>query len=312
MQLILIMLARCNAACAHCSQSYGPRRDEALDKRDIIRLMNEAAAIDDGEPLEFDLTGGELFTDFTTLREVIEHGARLGGEVSCVTNAYWARTPEIAKQKLAILREAGLSWLSASTSRFHQQFVPLARVRYALEAARELGMGTEFKGAVTQTEMREAGGLDTWERELQADHVNVFPILPWLREGAELPTEEYYREPGLPPEKCPAASVCVDFNGMATSCCSPGNDEFLSIGNVHEQSLADIHANFNTRGKQRILRDAGPVAFALGARALGHGDRLREHYAGPCDLCLHVRHDPVLRAVAEDMSMAAEETQQTG
>ena len=40
--------------------------------------MNEAAAIDDGEPLSFELTGGEPFLDFDSLVKVVSHAGALG------------------------------------------------------------------------------------------------------------------------------------------------------------------------------------------------------------------------------------------
>jgi len=40
--------------------------------------MNEAAAIEDQEPLCFDITGGEPFLNFEMLVAVVAHGATLG------------------------------------------------------------------------------------------------------------------------------------------------------------------------------------------------------------------------------------------
>src|SRR5258708_11409695 len=108
MRLGFIRAARCNAACTHCSQSLGPTRTEELSQDHIFRLMNEAAAIEDQEPLGFDITGGEPFLNFEMLVAVIAHGAALGAQaISCVTNAFWARTDEIASAKLARLKKAG-------------------------------------------------------------------------------------------------------------------------------------------------------------------------------------------------------------
>jgi hypothetical protein len=307
MNLTLVLHARCNASCTHCSRSYGPHRTEALDRADLLRLMDEAAAIDDGQPLQFDLTGGEPFLRFELLTEIVAHGARLGGGVSCVTNAYWARSPQLARERLDILRAAGLTGLGVSVSRFHQQFVPLQRVRWTLEAAASLGLRTELKGAITQQDLVPDGTLDGWKSALDADHINIFPVLAQLRQGATLPDEDYYREPGLPEEQCPGAGVCIEFDGVATSCVAPSMDDgFLIIGNAHSMTLAEIHKSFRTQGRQRILREAGPVAFARGAVRAGVGHYLRDSYAGPCDLCMHIRTQPQLRRVAEEMSAVAD------
>jgi hypothetical protein len=301
LNLSLILLARCNASCAHCSESYGPYRREALAREEILSLMNQAAAIDDGQPLQFALTGGEPFLDFELLRDVV--AAALGGVVSCVTNAFWAKTPEIANARLAELQSVGLTVLAVSASRFHQQYVPLQRVRYALQAAGQLGITTELKGAITLSDLQEGGVLETWKQTLNADRINMFPVLSQLRRGEALPEDEYYREGGLPPHPCPGAAVCVDHDGVATCCCVPGSNEpFLTIGNTRSMSLADIHRNFTEHKRQKILREHGPIHFAVGAIAAGLASRLRSKYAGPCDLCLHLRTDPELRRIAEEMS----------
>ncbi|MFL6604461.1 MAG: radical SAM protein [Steroidobacteraceae bacterium] len=308
MRLALVLTARCNASCAHCARSYGPNRSEHLDQTEIFRLMDEAAAIDDGENLYFDLTGGEPFLDFELLVATVSHGARLGAEVSCVTNAFWARTNELTRSKLETLRDAGLSALSVSVSRFHQRFVPLERARRALTVAAELGFWTEIKGAVTRHDLQAGGALETWKDSLKATCSSIFAVLPHIRNGETLPDEEYYRELGLPMYRCPGDLVSVDFEGVARSCCTlDGSNTFLVIGDARRMSLEKIHEAFQQGGKQRILRESGPIEFARGAIDAGLGNRLRKAYAGPCDLCLHIQSDPALRQVAEEMARAVEE-----
>lgn len=167
-------------------------------------------------------------------------------------------------------------------------------------------MRTELKGAVTHSDL-EPGGLHAqWQAQLDADEINIFPIIPSLREGASLPDEEYYREPGLPTLRCPDEIVCIDSDGTAMSCCGQHpTSEFLAIGDIHAESLADIQRRFVEAGKQKILREQGPVAFARGAIDAGLGHLLRSSYAGPCDLCVHVGMNPQLRQLADEMSAAA-------
>jgi hypothetical protein len=311
MNLLLIITARCNASCGHCSQSYGPHRAEALGRDEIFRLMDEAATIDDGARLEFDITGGEPFVDFERLVDVVRHGGELGADVSCTTNGYWARNPAIALVRLAVLRSAGLRRLAVSVSRYHQQFVPLERAHCALEAASQLGMRTELKGALTNSDLR-AGQINEWRAAgLHADFINMFPVLPHMREGERLPVEEFYRIAGIPSDRCPGATVTIDFDGRAMSCCAPrSNDDFLTIGDAHTMSLAEIRRNFRERAQQRLLRDEGPVCFARAAMQSGVGHLLRDAYAGPCDLCLHIRTEPSLRRVADALAASFENSKQ--
>jgi MoaA/NifB/PqqE/SkfB family radical SAM enzyme len=311
MRLGFILTARCNAACTHCSKSFGPTRTEELSQADVFRLMNEAAAIEDQEPLCFDITGGEPFLNFEMLVAVVAHGATLGAHaISCVTNAFWARTDEITTDKLTRLKKAGLTLLGVSVSRFHQQFVPLHRAQRTLKIAGDLGISTELKAAVTRSDLEPDGLVSQWKGQLQAEWINMFPVLPHLRREAHLAEAEYYREPGLPSDKCPGEVVAVDYNGVARSCCSIGEeDSFLVVGNAKRQPLRAIYGTFLSAGKQRILRDCGPIAFAQRAIEVGLGHRLRQGYAGPCDLCIHIRTDSQLRRVAEEMAAKVQDTQ---
>jgi hypothetical protein len=310
MRLGIIMTAHCNATCAHCSKSYGPHRTEHLSLDEIQRMMNEAATVDDAEPLAFDLTGGEPFLNFDLLVDVVSHGSRLGAEVTCVTNASWARSDEIANSKLRRLKEFGLTWLSVSVSRFHQEFIRLERVQRALAAAARVGIKTELKGAFSKHDLEPGAALSAWKDKLQATRISIFPVLPYLREGEALPDEEYYRELGLPFQRCPGDMVCVDFDGLARSCCtlSHGNP-FLVIGDARQTTIQQIHETLLHASKQRILRELGPIEFARGAIKAGLRARLRREYAGPCDLCLHIQSDPQLREVAEGMSEALDQEQ---
>jgi hypothetical protein len=265
--------------------------------------MNDASKIDDGSVLSFHLTGGEPFLNFPLLIESVAHGARLGAEVTCVTNAYWAKTPETAFEKLKSLKAAGLASLGVSVSRFHEQYVPRRNARLALEAAKALNLPTELKGAVITSDLKEGGLLETWKRELDADEINITPVIPNLRSGTYLADAEYYRQPGLPKQRCPGAIACIEADGVVMSCCGQSPQTgFLEIGHINADSLATLQTRLVNSGKQRILRERGPIAFAKKAISAGLKHVLRAGYAGPCDLCVHIATDPALRGVAEAMA----------
>lgn len=313
MHIALVLTARCTAKCGHCSASCGPTRTESLAPAHVRRIMDEAARIDDGKPLHFDITGGEPFMDFEQLCAMLAYAQQLGGGTSCVTNAFWARTDAIALTRLRRLRELGLQMLSVSASRFHEPFVPLSSVRRALRTAAQLGIETELKGAVTNSDFEAGGVVSRWRGMLEADQTSIFPIIPHLRAGfPPLPEAEYYREPGLPTDRCPSEIITVQEDGVALSCCGQSPDtEFLRIGDTRSEPLAVIHDRFRNARRQRVLRHCGPIAFARRAIDAGHGHLLRDAYAGPCDLCLHIGTTPELRRLADEMSMPGEPVRKT-
>jgi MoaA/NifB/PqqE/SkfB family radical SAM enzyme len=301
MQIGLLITARCNAACTHCATSCGPGRTEALPETRIIEIMDEAAELTaDGEELVFSISGGEAFLDFPKLLRIVKHGAGLGGRVTCVTNGYWASSDERARTLLESLKESGLSSIGISTSQFHQRYVKLHRAQRALTTAARLGITTVLKVAYTRQDKPEAEHLRAWAQAAGVTRVEIFPVLPYVRDGADLPEGDYAREEGLPEGVCPIPTLTLREDGTAYSCCAPGGfTEFLSLGNVFDQGLRHTHRKFLLNGKQRLLRDLGPIHFARLIEAQGLGHLLRKSYAGVCDLCAHIASDPRLSEVAE-------------
>lgn len=305
MQLGLVVTDRCNARCLHCSTSCAPDRTSALPAATIARLMDEAAALRSKcDPcLEFCISGGEPFLDYKTLLAIISYGNCLGAQVTCVTNGYWATSEAKARARLSEVKNAGLSRLGISTSRFHQQFVKLRTVERALRVARELGLPTVLKCAITRRDRSGGNRLAARARAAGADELELFPIVPYLRQGHTLPNEEYLRPRKLPRGRCPAPLLTIREDGEAYSCGTAGAmTEFLAIGYVHRDPLAELQGRFVSRGRQRILRERGPGYFARKIMASGKGNRLRARYAGICDLCAHIASDPELQKVAEHVA----------
>lgn len=304
MRFGFLITARCNAACTHCTTSCGPNESTALSQEKLISLMDEAAAIwrqrrFPGEALTFSISGGEPFLDFAQLNAVVAHGRDLGAVMSCVTNGFWAANDARAREKLLALKHAGLDGVAVSTSRFHQQFVKRERVDRALRVAHDLGLHTTLKCAITSGDQ----DIERWARQRQVDRLEVFPVVPYLRDGAGLPERDYIRQRGLPEGPCPYPTITVREDGRAYTCCMPGGfTPLLRLGNVHESPLEHVYRKFYLSGPQQVLRHRGPAHFARALIAQGHGERLRESYESVCDLCAHIAADPVMSAIAEGVA----------
>jgi MoaA/NifB/PqqE/SkfB family radical SAM enzyme len=305
MDLSIALTKRCNAQCTHCATNCGPRQKQSLATSTVFELMNEAAKrTPAGEILYFGLTGGEAFLDLEQLIEVIRHGVGLGGRVSCVTNAFWASSEEKAQTVAARVREAGLADLAVSTSQYHQSFVKIERVKRAVAAANRIGLNTTLKIAYTVQD-EEDGRVQQWADFVGAQSLQIFPVVPFLRQGAALPAEHYVRTPGLPKGRCPSSLLTFREDGAAYGCCTPGGFEpMLHVGNVLDSSFDDILDRYHFDPVLQTLRERGPIHFARHAIAQGEGGRLRSGYADVCDLCAHIASDPALTNCARDSAQA--------
>lgn len=313
MKLALVLTDRCNAACTHCSTSCGPRRAGALPRQKVFDLMDEAATLSDGQPLKFALTGGEPFLDFDGLLELVAQGHRRGGDVGCVTNGYWATSDEKARPMLSALKNAGLTTLAVSMSTFHGEFVRPARPVRVLRLSREIGLSCTLKYVRTGSDPATVESITAWARSAGADRIEIFSVMPHLREGATLPEAEYMRDAGIPEGGCPAAIMTVRETGEAFTCCTPGGYvDLLALGSTYEASLEQLEDRFYLGGTQQILRQPGPAYFARAAIARGSGARLRRAYSSVCDLCTHIGNDPELSAIASRVSREFEAEQIDG
>ncbi len=299
MELGFLLTQRCNAQCTHCATDCGPHQNRTLPLQKVLALMDEAAQLTSaGERVDFSLSGGEVFLDLEQLVKIIRHGVNLKGSMGCVTNAFWASSDQRSQTIIARMREAGLTCLAVSTSRYHQRFVRLERVRRAVVAARAAGLTTVLKIAFSLRD-KDEGLVDQWAEFVGADKLQAFPVLPYVRQGADLPQAHYVRAPGLPEGRCPSPSLTVREDGAAFTCCTPGAFEpLLQVGNVFDCSLEEIVERYHFDPVLQVLRERGPIHFARYAIAHGKGARLRRSYAGECDLCAHIASAPALTSCA--------------
>jgi hypothetical protein len=92
------------------------------------------------------LTGGEPFGDWPRLIEICRQAYKEGlssaggkGPLEKVeTNAFWASSPQIVRDRVKALADAGMKKLAISADPYHQQFVPIQRCRLAAEVAAEV------------------------------------------------------------------------------------------------------------------------------------------------------------------------------
>ncbi len=310
MNLSLLITARCNASCAHCSTSCGPHRTESLAREEIFGLMDQAAALSDDQPPEFYLSGGEPFLDFALLLEIVSYGRRLGAPVTCVTNGYWATSEQKAHEILTAVCAAGLTELAISRSRFHEAFVSRTRLERVLAASRAIGLPCTVKRIRLRSERESRNAATRWAKAAGAARTQEFALMPHLRTGVRVADDEYIRRKGLPRGRCPSPLLTIKEDGGAYTCCTPGGfNQFLALGSARTMKLGELRDRFYLGGAQQILRKRGPIHFARAIQAEGLGDRLRPSYAGVCDLCTHMTSDPALAAAATRAANAFETRQ---
>lgn len=100
--------------------------------RGVRRLAGDAGRVH--------LTGGEPFICYNQLCEILRQARHenLGGLQKIETNAYWCTDTGLVRERLTELDELGLTKLQISTDIYHQQHIPIERVKLAAKIATEV------------------------------------------------------------------------------------------------------------------------------------------------------------------------------
>ena len=73
---------------------------------------------------------------------MVEHAKSRSLVTRVVTNGYWARTYEAAKEQLSVLRKSGLNEINFSTGDDHCKYVPLDYISNGCRSAIDMGLTT--------------------------------------------------------------------------------------------------------------------------------------------------------------------------
>lgn len=288
----------CASRCRHClyncspnwEKNYiGPRAAED-NLRAIRKLGCSSVHIGGGEPL--------LRPD--ALGDILEIAANVGVAVEYVeTNSAWFKDTRSAAATLLKLRKQGLQTLLVSISPFHNEYIPFAKVKGVIEAARQTGIGifpwvSEFIADLSELDAAGTHSLAEFETLFGRDYVTRLPQRYWIHMGGR--ALETFR-PHLADK-----SAQQIFDKNAGGCAT----EFLSTGHFH----LDLFGNYIPglcSGLSIAREDLGcplpaekyPILTTLFHEGI-HGlfkmaqqkfnySPAKENYINKCDLCTEIR-----------------------
>jgi hypothetical protein len=138
----LLLTYWCNARCAFCYVNSGPEWRAHVAPETVLawwRGLDELAAAY-GRTMRVHLSGGEPFRDWISLISLIRaaRDAGLTPVDKLETNAFWAEDEGLTRARLELLAALGVQRLVVSTDVFHQEYVPIERVRRCVEVARRV------------------------------------------------------------------------------------------------------------------------------------------------------------------------------
>ena len=273
--LHLLLTYECNYECDHCFVWGGPSQTGTMSLQTVEHILAEARALGTIRWIYFE--GGEPFLYYETLVNGVRLARDAGFSVGIVSNAFWAKSEEEAREQLKPF--IGLvDDLSISSDAYHGVEEGMSRPDTARNVARQLGIPVDFI-SVAEPEATDvagsAGKLPPGESavlfrgraaEKLAPRVSTTPweqfdCCPW----------EDLREP---------ERVHVDPFGNLHVC------QGISIGNLLQRPLPDIMRDFDAHAHPIVgpLLDGGPAEIVR-RYGLSH----EAGYADHCHLCYQAR-----------------------
>jgi hypothetical protein len=276
---------RCSSRCRHCGAWYTKSAEKDFTKDDLGRFITEVSRTSRIEAVG--LSGGEVFV----VKELFDFGVdelkKAGIPFTFVTNAYWAKSEERAREVLS--RYRGTLGMGLSADSFHKEFIPLSRVINAARAGSELGIPY-----VVRATMRASDRRQDVERLLvdaglpDRETIAYAPVMFIGRARKKIPAEDF---PDDNPVR-PCLSLRTPFifpNGDVYACCGEAANiegrHPLFLGNMNETDFASLIAKYETDPTLRAIYSEGPRA--LYERAGASPATLREELLlrSPCGTC---------------------------
>lgn len=297
----LMLTYWCNARCSFCYVYSSPHRGGEMSIPDAVRLWEslDEHARDQRVHTKIHLAGGEPFGDWPrllgTIRAARDAGLSMLEKVE--TNCYWATTDAIATTRLEQLDALGIEKLLVSCDVYHQEFIPIERVRRVVEAARRVfGRGRVtvrwwdyFNNPVDPRKVSKPERRRLFHLALKhhperlvgraADQLaDLFPRYP----------AEHFAHDACPGPILRSKHVHVDGYGNVF----PGVCAGIKLGNAFEtpphQLWHTVNRTWTTNPALAALVRGGSHALYQIARTHGYAAR-RDGYANKCHLCHDVR-----------------------
>jgi hypothetical protein len=228
----------------------------------------------------------------------IRRSKQFGMQVMVVTSAFWARSSSNAQRVLG--RFAAIDFLGLSADAYHEEFAPIANIRNAIAAAKEVGISQITLQIVYST----LAEVERIRRTLGEDINNVSVRLQKLwpvGRAAQFNrlALEVADDLDTLAKECPMGAPVITPDAKIKGCCSAllnlGEDNPLVLGDLRVLTLAEALDESRSAKHYQFLRvfGLGPVVELIRREGLGH--LLDERYTDVCHLCHDVHHKPELR-----------------
>lgn len=291
----LMLTYKCNARCRFCYYNCDPSQKGVIDTDTAIFAWHGLKKLAGGRA-KIHITGGEPFLFFDRLAEILQAAKKeqLGRVDQIETNAYWAESDKIIRERLEFLDSHGMETLKISCDPFHSEFVDSLLVKRLQDiGSKILGPGRVLvrweeylKNPVKMEKMHESEKISEFIRSYKKYRFR-FTGRSALMLGDYFADKNIYE---IAENNCGhgllgAKHIHIDPMGNIFSGLCSG----IIVGNVCDESLERIwkRTDYTRMPYLSKLFSSGPAGLLDEAVALGFEPE--QYYADKCHLCTSLR-----------------------
>jgi MoaA/NifB/PqqE/SkfB family radical SAM enzyme len=229
------------------------------------------------------ITGGEPFLYYEDLLEIIKTANSYMFNVTCGTNGFWAKTEEIAGQKLDELINAGLNHMSISVDEFHSVYVPIENIRNIVRATKNRRITVGLTCIATQNSMRLKDITKALGEDIVGYSIIEAPCLPIGNALDKIDQSEFIYENDLSSNKCFSENALTIMpDGSAYPCLlTPA----FYLGSLNELPIREIMEKFYQNTYCGILEKYGYEWYVKIIKDNNLPISLKDKYVNLCDAC---------------------------
>ncbi len=290
----LLYTRTCPLSCRHCIIESSPKAEGKMTPEQASAYIKVIPRY--SEQLCF--TGGEPLLYYNEIVPLIREAKQIGLLVSLVTGAGWVsqKKPEIARERVRVLKDAGLDTLLISWDDYHEEWSAPENVELLLSLCKEYGLPAYVRGV-----MAAFGPNPRIEEKLVQIDVPYQKIgVVRLGHAATLPTNHFTFSEMPGPGGCGTIfQPVIEPDGYVYACCGPSRSSHrtspLVLGNTFDEDLDSILHRAVRDPLLEAISTIGPYGlFQLIKEDPNLRDLLpvRDRYTGVCELCLDMNDVP--------------------
>jgi hypothetical protein len=311
----LLLSYKCSAACRHCMYACSPQwKADWIAREELEQLLSQLAGRIQPSPwgeqtislnhgLHF--TGGEPFLNFELLLEAVGMAEELNVPSTFVeTNCSWCSSDETAREKLELLKQAGLKGILISVNPFYAEYVPFERTERCIRISGEvfganvvvyqMAYYRRFKQLGIKERIPLEDYLALTRGERLTEQVELFLMGRASRQLREFypthPAHRFFDEPCRPPFLRNWHNHFDNYGNFM-----PGYCGGISLGHWRDlDTLVQEGIDLDEHPVLRFLIAEDMRGFLHFAEDLGY-QASREGYLSKCDLCLDLRRTLVAK-----------------